>query len=90
MKTIWVVLLSLIAFVVCGFAGFTVSSASGALTSMRLSCDILETGEKKGFWTKAQRGAIVDNMMKKAKQRDGQANDVVKQLKGDCSKMPSF
>jgi hypothetical protein len=88
-KTVWVVVLSIIALVLGSCGGAVWRGTSGLLESMRLACAVTTTAESAGILTKAQVAATVDRLLKASDQKGSKSemDQFAKELTSGC---PTF
>ncbi|MEM8973850.1 MAG: hypothetical protein AAGD43_17460 [Pseudomonadota bacterium] len=91
MRTIWVILLSLIVFAL-GFGGSLAYSGYKASTdAFSLLCHVLDEGERNKDFTRVQRGLIIDRTVAKMQRadtdRDRERGGFLKDLKTGCIKI---
>jgi hypothetical protein len=87
MRTIWVVILSLIALVVGAFGGLAWKGATGSLDGIHIACETANVAQKSGLMTKAQSDDTVDRMLKRIEKSDRNIDVFGKELKTGC---PTF
>ncbi len=94
MKTIWVVVLSLLALVVGAFGGLAWRGASSALEGLRIACALTSTAEQSGILTKAQMADSIDRLSKSLNKDGGASNSsldqLTKELKTGCPTFANF
>ncbi|MFM9942590.1 MAG: hypothetical protein ACKVP7_24190 [Hyphomicrobiaceae bacterium] len=94
MKTVWVVVLSLIALVLGSCGGLAWRGASTALEGIRIACALTSTAEQSGILTKAQVADTVDRLSKSLSKQggpdSGSLDQLTKELKSGCPTFASF
>lgn len=94
MKTIWVVVLSLIALVLGCFGGLAWRGATSALEGIRIACALTSTAEQSGIMSKTQVADTVDRLSKSLTKDGGpdrgSLDQLTKELKSGCPTFATF
>jgi hypothetical protein len=94
MRKLWVFLLAIPALALGAFLALAYQGAVGSLASIRIACELLNTAERAGLMTRAQRADVVERtlmeMRKTAPDTDPKALGIMEQLKTGCPTLSSL
>jgi hypothetical protein len=94
MRKLWVFLLAMPALALGGFVAIAYQGAVGSLASLRIACELLNTAERAGFLTRAQRADVVERsireMRKASSTGDEKLVEMMEQFKAGCPALPTL